>query len=320
VKDKILLGVLLSITLFPWEIWSLNNNPYVDEGIIEQLLKNPRNIVLSLWFILYGWRLVLKAYLNRRYMPVWLITGCVIASAQGINEILRFLVWLSFALSGPILIRNIKTFTKYLRAHYFLSLLSLPSLSIPFSGFNENPNRYARDLVYDYKYGRISILFVLPMVIISESRGALIFLAAFIVSQFVRSRRLLLTVLFISALIPLIYISDTDLTSGRNLAWASGISGFLRNPFFGNGWIDVLDYLWNSGVPSTNFHNAWIEVLFRFGILGLISMLWLLSRARLIWLFPFLILGNVESFLFGYSMDSLLFWGIIFYEKKGTIH
>lgn len=318
-RDKIFVGILLLIALFPWEIWAVKNVPYVEIGIINQLQKNPRNFLIIIWFFIHGWYLLVKAHFVRRYMPLWLITTCVIVNAHEINDILRYIVWLSFALSGPIVIRNLVVLARYLRIHYFLSLLSLSSLSFPFSGYNENPNRYARDHVYDYKYGRLSILLVLPMVIFSGSRGALLFFGAYILTQYISRRGILLTIMVFSMLIPLIFFEDSVISSGRNFAWVVGISGFLSSPFFGNGWIDVLDYLWTAGVSSTNFHNIWIEVLFRFGMLGLIGMLWLIKRSRLIWLFPFLILGNVESFLFGYSMDSLLFWGFLFHEKS-TIH
>lgn len=315
-KDKLLLFVLLLIALFPWEIWSISDDPYVEEGVIEQVVKNPRNILVIVWFLIYGWYLFLSTLIDKRNLPIWLISACVVAGSNGLNEIMRFIAWMAFVRGGTILISNMRIASNFLRSHFFLSLLSLPSLSLPFAGFNENPNRYARDLIYDYKFGGISLLVVLVLVLLTGSRGALLFLGAFIFVLFVRNRVILMGVILISIFLPLIFISDSGLTTGRNLAWLSGISGFLQNPIYGNGWIDVLEYLWESGVPSTNFHNIWIEILFRFGLVGLISFLWLMSRTRLTWIFPFLILGNVESFLFGYSMDALMFWGIIFYEKS----
>jgi O-antigen ligase len=191
--------------------------------------------------------------------------------------------------------------------------------SLPFSGLNENPNRLGRDAALYYKYSTFfQAVILLALVILSQSRGAILFLLTMALARLglLKSRAVGIMLILICLLSPILFINNGEFLTGRGLAWAYGLELFLESPWLGSGWVDTTEILWSNGVPSTNFHSVYVELLVRFGFVGAVLFIFLLYRLvksgdLLSISLPFLLLGIFESYLFSFSLGSIFFFAIM---------
>ena len=115
--------------------------------------------------------------------------------------------------------------------------------------------------------------------------------------------------------------------SGRLFAWYLAYDLISQNPLLGVGMQNTKQIIFESGVSSTNFHNSFIEVGVRSGLLGLVCYLlliyWALEGARFaarasknksilgyLCIMLFFCMGNSTIFSF-FFIDFYLFWLIV---------
>jgi O-antigen ligase len=127
---------------------------------------------------------------------------------------------------------------------------------------------------------------------------------------------------------------DSSFT-GRTDAWLLAVSMFKEHPWFGFGFGDTKHFLWDAGFSHANFHNSYLEILIRLGLVGLTLFLIYLViiirkairglelRGSSNWYLPLFIgvsfVGMAESVFLGVRMEmSLVFWvsAISFYMEQ----
>lgn len=114
--------------------------------------------------------------------------------------------------------------------------------------------------------------------------------------------------------------------SGRSLAWVLGVDTMSNAPLVGIGMRDTKDFIFSSSISSTNFHNNFIEIGVRAGLVSLFFFVWLNFRAfnaaaslesknrkiycQLIFLLVFLGLAQSTVFAF-FTLDFYLIWSVL---------
>lgn len=66
--------------------------------------------------------------------------------------------------------------------------------------------------------------------------------------------------------------------TGRLFAWQYAMEIIPEHLFFGHGFADTRYYIFGAGIPSTNFHNSYIELSFRIGLIGLFIYLLIMLK------------------------------------------
>ena len=146
-----------------------------------------------------------------------------------------------------------------------------------------------------YRFVVLAILFAIGLVL-TQKRAHLLFVAFAVVCLFantgVRGKTLkflmALIVVFAAACVAATFIPGVsesferllgtfttletgdleETTTGRTYLWGAAISGWLKNPFFGNGWGSFL-YTWPGGNQSIYAHNELLQILHDTGVMGL---------------------------------------------------
>lgn len=69
--------------------------------------------------------------------------------------------------------------------------------------------------------------------------------------------------------------------TGRTTAWVLALNMFYSQPWFGYGFGDTRHFIFSSEISSTNFHNSYIEILVRLGVVGLTIFCFFLLRLHI---------------------------------------
>lgn len=67
--------------------------------------------------------------------------------------------------------------------------------------------------------------------------------------------------------------------TGRLFAWQLAMDNIPEHLLLGHGFADTRYYIFGAGVSSTNFHNSYIELSFRVGLIGLCIYLLIIMRS-----------------------------------------
>jgi hypothetical protein len=314
---------LLLIILFPFDNFVTEVNPYSSNlTSTEILFKSPKNLFLSIWFVLFGLPNMIFNFKKNHFLGLVFIS-CLLVSYNDSLQFIKGIIFVSFIFYSKYFRFVLDFLNQILLTKFILNILFIPfNFTFPYNGLNENVNKVSRETALTKSRNIIIQFLLLFLIFITESRGGLLLFLSLTFFNLISRKlinRLKYFILLTSLFCVFFLIDQTVLTSGRNLAWIQSLVKYSEAPIFGSGMIDYLYYLWNKGIPSVNFHNSYLEIFVRFGLVGGISFLttifiFIKNQSNSYFLVIFISLLTIlpiESFIVGYSIESIFFWGIL---------
>lgn len=169
----------------------------------------------------------------------------------------------------------------------------------------------------------VSLSGYFAFLISSQSRGVWValFVALFVVSLFLRNRKIyVLLGVFVAALAAL-YVYNNDIFVGRGVSYRTEIWRGGGVYFLDNFWVGIGEARVWINIPSTDIvfshpHNMFIDIAMRFGFVGLLSWLllwgWAIGKA---YQFRYTDIGRAALVLLVYSSVVVLTDGIAQWRK-----
>ena len=208
---------LLAAFLLPWEHFS-STDYYTTAGTLNDILmRSPKNVFLLFWMLVFGIP-DLVSYCRKigiRNLVIVLVFSLIYTlNTEGIVMRFKFLFWLEMAFYSRHFWNLENNVKNLLKLKLTITVLLLPWLyALPFSGLNENPNRLGRDAALYAKYSTLmQAVILLVLVILSQSRGAILFLMTLALSRFgfLKSRIVGLMIVISCLISPVLFINSGE--------------------------------------------------------------------------------------------------------------